>query len=231
MAVAAALAPQYRVIVPDLPGFGESPARKAGAHDPDAQAARLRGLLQGIGAGPHHLGGLSMGGEIAAFYAARYPDDLRSLLLLAAPGVRSPERTEFLRRVLAGENPLRVDDEADLDALLALASVRPPSIPGLMKRAMVREMAPRQEVQERILADVVRAGEGALEPLLPHIRARTLVLWGAEDRLIHPSSVGVFRAAIPRAESEVLPACGHDLPGECSAEVIGRYRRFLAAEP
>lgn len=229
--VAAALAPHYRVIVPDLPGFGESPAREAGLHDPAAQAARLRELIQGIGVGPHHVGGLSMGGEIAAFYAARYADDLRSLLLVAAPGVRSPERTEFLRRVIAGENPLRVDDEGDLDALLAMVSFRPRSIPRLLKRAMVGDMAPRQEVQGRILADIVSAGEAALEPLLPRIRARTLVLWGAEDRLVHPSTAAVYAAAIPRVESEVFPACGHALPGDCPAELIGRYRRFLDAEP
>lgn len=229
--VAAALAPHYRVIVPDLPGFGESPARQAGSHDPAAQAARLRSLLQGIGAGPHHLGGLSMGGEIAAFYAASYPDELRSLLLVAAPGVRSPEQTDFLRRVLAGENPLRVDDEADLDALLAMVSFRPRSIPRLLKRAMVDDMAPRQEVQQRILGDIVRAGEAALEPLLPRIRARTLVLWGAEDRLVDPSTAGVFVAGIPRAESEILPGCGHALPGDCPSEVIGRYQLFLAAQP
>jgi pimeloyl-ACP methyl ester carboxylesterase len=231
LGVAGNLTAGYRVIVPDLPGFGGSPARVGEEHGPAQQAARLRKFLGEVGVESHHLAGLSMGGEIAAFYAAHYPDALRSLLLVAAPGVRAPVRTEFLRRVLAGENPLRVDDEGDLDALLAMASFRAPSLPGILKRGMVRDMAPRQEIQQRILADIVRAGEDALAPLLPRITAPTLVLWGAEDRLIHPSSAAVYEAAIPQAEAAVLPGCGHDLPGDCLDGLIARYLPFLAAHP
>jgi pimeloyl-ACP methyl ester carboxylesterase len=231
LGVAGQLAPRYRVIVPDLPGFGASPARDGDEHGPAQQADRVHRFLAEIGVGSHHLAGLSMGGEIAGFYAARHPEALRSLLLVAAPGVRAPVRTEFIRRVLAGENPLRVDDEQDLDALFALASFRPRSPPGILKRAMVRDLAPRQELHERILADIVRAGEDALGPLLPGIAAPTLLVWGAEDRLVHPSSVAVFEAALPEAESAILPECGHAVPVECRDALLERYLPFLEAHP
>jgi pimeloyl-ACP methyl ester carboxylesterase len=216
-----------RVIAPDLRGFGDSPFRDDARYDPISQARVVHDFLATLGVTQHHLGGLSMGGEIAAAYAAAYPDAVRSLLVIGAPGVRAPQRTEVVERMLAGEPVIVVRSEADLAALVATASARPRAIPGPFARVISRRMAARAEIETRILADIVAAGEGALEPLLPAIRARTLLVWGAEDRMIHPSSLDVFAAAIPGAESVLLPGCGHDVPGDCPDELAARYAAFL----
>jgi abhydrolase domain-containing protein 6 len=228
-ALAGRLADRYRVIAPDVRGFGESPFREDARYDPVSQARSLHDFLAALGVAEHHLGGLSMGGEIAAAYAATYPEAVRSLLVIGAPGVRAPQRTDVVERMLAGEPVIVVRDEDDLAALVAMASAHPRTLPGPFARVIAARMAARAEIETRILADIVAAGEGALEPLLPAIRARTLLVWGADDRMIHPSSLDVFAAAIPGAEGALLPGCGHDVPGDCPDELAARYAAFLAA--
>ena len=229
--VAARLTPTYRVIVPDLPGFGESSFRETERYDAESQATRLRAFLDALGVHEHHLGGNSMGGSISAVYAAIYSKSTLSLLIGAAPGVRSPEKSELERRLAAGENPMLVRDGDDFDALIGLVFFRPPSIPRPLKRAMLSTAIRKQVAHAKIFDDLTEAGEGALEPLLPRIRARTLVVWGERDRVVHPSSVGVFTAAIARSESVVFEACGHALPRECPDLLSQRYRTFLASAP
>src|SRR5690606_34979350 len=63
--VASYLTLDYRVIVPDLLGFGESDKPPHADYSPQAQAARLRMLASALGVGRVHLGGNSMGGQIA----------------------------------------------------------------------------------------------------------------------------------------------------------------------
>lgn len=229
--VAADLTPMFRVIVPDLPGFGESPVREGARYDPKSQAERLRAFLDAIGVRDHHLGGLSMGGQIAVMYAAHSPDRVRSLLISGPPGVRSPETTAFLRRALAGEDPFAVHDERSLEALLKVAFFRPPGIPGAIRKAMIQDAIARRETSRRIFDDIVAAGEGVLEPVLRTIPARTLVVWGAEDRMVHPSAVGVYAAGIAKAATTVFPECGHDTVTECPDLLSERYRAFLNEDP
>lgn len=172
-----------------------------------------------------------MGGLISAVYATSYPEAVRSLLISAAPGVRSPEKSEVARRLEAGGNPLLVGSEADLDELFKLAFFRPPSIPGPIKRAMLQDAIERRATYARIFNDLVQPGEGALEALLPKITARTLIVWGAHDRIVHPSSVNVFTALMPNTEKTIFEECGHALPRECPDLLAQRYLAFLEREP
>jgi abhydrolase domain-containing protein 6 len=228
--VAAQLTPRYRVIVPDLPGFGESPVRDGETYDAERQARRVRALLDALGVRDHHIGGSSMGGLISVVYAGLYPEAVRSLLIAAAPGVRAPEKSDLSWRLEAGGNPLLVGSEADLDQLLELVFFRPPSIPGPIRRAMLHDAIDRRATYARIFKDLAGSGEGALETLLPKITARTLVVWGRHDRLVHPSSVDVFTRLMPDAEKTIFEGCGHALPRECPALLAQRYREFLERE-
>jgi hypothetical protein len=63
--VARHLTPHYHLIVPDVPGFGESAHPPAADYAPPAQVERLRALAKALGVGRLHLGGNSMGGQIA----------------------------------------------------------------------------------------------------------------------------------------------------------------------
>jgi pimeloyl-ACP methyl ester carboxylesterase len=229
--IAAELTPRYRVIAPDLPGFGESPVREDGQYDAESQARRIRALLDTLGVHDHHIAGSSMGGLVAVVYASLYPEAVRSLLISAAPGVRAPEKSEVARRLEAGGNPLLVGSEADLDTLFTLVFFRPPAVPGPLKRAMLRDALERRATYARIFEDLVQLGEGTLEALLPKVTVRTLVAWGAHDQVVHPSSVDVFTALMPDTETAIFAKCGHALPRECPDLLAQRYLAFLDRDP
>src|SRR5690606_29500095 len=80
------LTQDYRVIAVDLPGFGESDL-PPGSYDVGTQAERLANILDALGIRQAHVLGNSMGGHIAALFAARYPDRVHSLALFDNAGI------------------------------------------------------------------------------------------------------------------------------------------------
>jgi abhydrolase domain-containing protein 6 len=225
--VAIKLTPHYRVIAPDIPGFGETAVQAGAKYDAESQVTRLHLFLTAIGVRQHHIGGHSMGGTIATVYAVSYPQFVRSLMIGSAPGVRSPVRSELERAIDAGRNPLLPRSEEDFDALMKLIFFRPPSIPSPLKRVMLHDLIERQSVNARLFDEFSQAGESALEPLLSRIQAPTLVVWGTADRLVDPSAAGVYVSSIDGAESATFEACGHALPRECPEALANRYLTFL----
>lgn len=85
------IGPEYRVIAPDLLGFGESPKPDI-EYTADQHTAVLDATLRDLGVTERFvLVGYSMGGNVAIRYAATHPDRLRRLFLLAAPFYPPPE--------------------------------------------------------------------------------------------------------------------------------------------
>jgi pimeloyl-ACP methyl ester carboxylesterase len=220
--------PKYRVIALDIPGFGESSKLPSESYDVGSQVERIHDFVRALDLSRYDLGGMSMGGTIAAAYAATYPKEVMSLLVAAAPGVESPEKSELTRRLERGENPLLPSSEEGVDALLRLAFFNPPSMPGVIERVLVRQLIESRAFNEKIYADMMRDGPKALEEYLPRIKARTLIIIGDSDRLVHPSSVAVFEKGIALHESAIIENCGHALPRECPEAVAQQYLAFLA---
>jgi pimeloyl-ACP methyl ester carboxylesterase/uncharacterized membrane protein HdeD (DUF308 family) len=82
----------HRIIAPDLLGFGKSPKPLDIEYSLDEHAQVLEATLQDAGVvEPYLLVGYSLGGSIAARYAATYPQRLRRLFLLSAPFYLPPE--------------------------------------------------------------------------------------------------------------------------------------------
>src|SRR5688572_5793193 len=76
----ASLSDRFRVITPDLRGFGRSKSNEP--FTMESLADDVHALLADIGALPAILGGLSMGGYVALAYAKKYPTDLLGLMLI-----------------------------------------------------------------------------------------------------------------------------------------------------
>ena len=85
---------RFRVIAPDLPGFGESPRDPALDYSVAAQCRRLHRFMTELGLSKVHLAGNSLGGFIAAWFALTYPEALHSLMLIDAAGVAGSRKSE-----------------------------------------------------------------------------------------------------------------------------------------
>jgi pimeloyl-ACP methyl ester carboxylesterase len=126
---AAGLTKHYHVVIPDIPGYGESSKRMNAKYDLSSQVGRLHQFARVLGLAPLHIAGNSMGGLFAGAYAARYPGEVISLGLFNAAGVKSPQKSEVMKRAEQGENPLLLKDEADLPRVMGLAFANPPPQP------------------------------------------------------------------------------------------------------
>ena len=79
------LTPHFRMVAPDIPGFGESSQDPSAHYGIVEQVERIDAFVHSLGLGTVHLGGNSMGGAIAGVYAARHPDDREPTLRARRP--------------------------------------------------------------------------------------------------------------------------------------------------
>lgn len=80
----------YRVIIPDLAGHGDTGFESSWDYSAPAQAARIAALIDRLGIRKIHIVGNSMGGFIAAHFALGYPERTHSVALIDPAGVKSP---------------------------------------------------------------------------------------------------------------------------------------------
>lgn len=226
--VARFLTPRYRVIIPDHIGFGESSHPPQADYAPAAQAERLRALAKALGVEHPHLGGSSMGGQIALTYAALHPDEVASLWLLDPAGVWSAPASES-QKIMArtGRNPLMARNEDEFARIPAFAMSDPPFIPRPMLDVIAQERIRNFALEERIFRQL-RAD--SVEARVADLATPALIVWGDEDRTLDVASAGILHRLMPNSQVTIMRGVGH-LPmlerPRASAEVYLRFRSSL----
>jgi pimeloyl-ACP methyl ester carboxylesterase len=215
-----ALARHHDVIALDLPGFGHSD--KGNHHyTPENFARALAGVVEKAAHGRVTLVGHSMGGAIALAYAAAYPDRVSRLVLVDTAGIlHRSVYVEFLART-AVQRALGVDSPW-YGPLTRAIERRAENWPLHDEIALERA-----GVRQRILGgDPTAISAFAMTGTdfgraLRAIRAPTLVIWGAEDRIAPLRTGQALASAIPGARLVVLEGAGH-------APQVGTPERFNA---
>ncbi len=221
------LTPRYHVVVPDLIGFGES------AHPPDAdyspmpQAERLRALAHALGISTLHIGGSSMGGQIALSYAAAHPDEVKSLFLLDSAGAWSAPKSELAGIVQSnGRNPLLVENEDDFAALLPFVMNDPPFIPRPILNVLAQERIKNYALESKIFDQIVA---DSVEERVRGLSTPTLIVWGEKDRTINVGAADVLHKLLPNSQVIIMPNIGHMPAIESPRETAESYLKFRAA--
>ena len=205
---AAQLTKRYHVIAPDLPGWGASTRLQAASYGYPSQIERLHQFLLQLKLGRVHLVGHSMGGFIASAYAARYPDEVITLGLIAPHGMVEPEPSELARSVAQGDNWLIASTIQEFDRLLDNVFSRRPYTPKAVSRYLANH-AIRNSAKSRLIFDEMQSNDPPLMDRLSRIDAPALILWGDQDRVLHVSSAELFRQGIKNSEVLVIPNSGH----------------------
>ena len=228
--VARNLTPHYRVIVPDLVGFGESSHRTDVDYHYAAQAARLHEFTQALGLSRFDLGGNSMGGGIAMGLAAQHPQEVASLWLIDCAGIAAAPPSELAKIIATtGVNPLMITRESDFPAFLHFVMSDPPYIPDAVMDVLARERIANQALEAQVFRQIAT---DSVDDAVRGLATPTLITWGAEDRALSVGTVPVLQALLPNAQAVVMPHVGHapmiERPQQ-SAEDYLRFREQLAA--
>lgn len=221
----------YRLLVPDLPGFGESDAPADDSFEVSRQAERLAALLDLLAPDERvHLAGNSMGGQIAAIVAARYPEKIASLALLDPLGVENEpgiEPSAAMQAYARGRNILLPEDRVEFEEFLDLLFYRRPPAPAFLNDYYAERWLAKRPRLAAVFKDISEQYV-PLTSLLDEIAAPVLVVWGAEDQLLPAAGASLLAAGLKRSELVILPACGHLPMVEQPKQTAAAYRSFLA---
>ena len=216
-AFARRLAAERRVIIPFHPGFGLSADDDRIGSIAD-HVAHYAALFDALGLETFDLAGFSLGGWIAAEYAARADSRARRLVLAAPAGLVVAEHpAPDLSRVAPHDLPGYLTH--DPDVALGYFPKAPDEAFG---RALGREMA----AMGRLLADHPQ-GNPALAAQLGRIAVPTLVIWGENDRIRPAAQAGAWLRHLPSARLVSLAATGHLLFEEQPEAAVAALGGFL----
>lgn len=206
---------RYRLVIPDLPGWGDSQRINGADYGYGAQAERVAQFLREVARQPGRqtvLLGHSMGGAIAALTAARHGADVDRVGLLDAAGVRFNDNV-FGAKVLAGENPFAVSDADSLkrylDTVFYDARAKP-FIPWPADRIYIARRR-RDAAFEQSVLDRIGRGRERFTPgqEAERIHQPALLLWCRQDAVVDSSALDLYAARMPQAIKVLLEGCGH----------------------
>jgi pimeloyl-ACP methyl ester carboxylesterase len=193
------LAARFEVLLPHYPGFGKS-RRPEWMRSVRDIAVVYQALLAQLEVTRPVLLGLGFGGWIAAEMATFAPRDVSHLVLVGAMGVKPPEGDIFDQALVSYIDYARAGfhDQTAFDRVYG----KDPSTDQLEQWDICREMCFRIAWKPYMYSQT-----------LPHlargISAKTLIVWGDQDRIVPPSAGRLYQQAIPGSRLQVVKDCGH----------------------
>lgn len=205
----------WRVVAPDLPGFGQSDW-VPGVETVDAIAPVLWNWLNQLDMRNPVIGGNSMGGRVALSAASLHPDRVRALVLLDAVGVVLED--------VPIQNPLDLPPARFLEGLVRdPAAFRKTTPYRTVEDA--RELGNGRTAFARYLANTPIAPDPLQD--LTRITMPALLIWGRADRIVPLDYGRALAARLPRGELVVVEDCGHLPHLEAPALVNRMMERFF----
>ncbi len=222
--VARFLTPHYRVIIPDHIGFGESSHPQEVDYAPPAQVERLQAFAHALGIDHLHLGGSSMGGQIAMTYAALYPAKVVSLWLLDPGGVWSAPKSELFKIITeTGRSPLMVKNEDEFVQFIKFLWSKPPFIPRPILNVMAQERIRNYDLMKRIGKQII---SDSVEKRVNGLLTPALIVWGDKDRVLNFASAEILNNLMPHSHVIIMPDIGHVPMMEKPQQSAEDYLRF-----
>lgn len=214
-----ALARRFRVIVPDMPGYGRS-TKGIDQDDPFGDlATSVRGLLDELGLDKAHLVGNSYGGAAALRLALDRPDKVDKLVLMGPGGVGTTRGlpTKGLSQLLGyygGDGPSLEKIETFIRSYLVYDGAAVPQeliqqrFEASIDPAVVADPPLQRPSGPKALKTLLRM-DFTRDKRLAKLQAPTLVIWGAADKVNRPSGGQRLLETIPNCDLYVAAHTGH----------------------
>ncbi len=220
------LGKRFSVFALDLPGFGYSEKPLSFDYTPSGYAEFIVSFLDLHNIQKVSLVGNSMGGQIALMICLKYPDRVSGLVLIDSGGY--PRSVEFLpfrllKVPVIGEISMALLNRNIIRTMLRKGIYYNGSLVSdeivdvynsVYDTANARKMPPR--IMRRIMKD-----EANIASRLSEIRCQTLIIWGANDKVISPSRAEQFHHDIKQAALLMVPEAGH-MPHVEQPEIVDK---------
>ena len=221
----AALSTSYRVVAPDLRGFGESDASD-GAATMNRLAQDVALLLDHLGITRATIGGLSMGGYVALAFYKQFPSRVRALILA---DTRAQADTEEAKQTRAQHA-----EKALAEGMAGIADIMLPKLltpetvskrPEIVKR--VRDMMLKTKPQGAASALLGMAEREDLSEFISSIRVPTMIVVGREDAITPAADSEKMQSKIASSRLVVIENAGHVSNLEQTEQFNFALLRFL----
>ncbi len=230
------LVKDYQILLFDLPGHGRSSKSFYSNYYVDSVISIIMKLLDTLHIKKFYLLGHSMGGQISAVMAAKYPKKVEKLILMGAVGTK-----EFFDS-FAG---LLLDIARYSKVVYPIALFLPKSIllymfsHALYKKDKVNweflnEVYTYQfgSIKQRLISARITQDMFTFYPIdsiLYQIECPVLLLWGNKDLASSLKIGNSFKRAIKHSRLVIIHDAGHMMHQECLEEVLKEIRNFLEA--
>ncbi len=209
----------FKVIVPDLPGFGESSVPEKAWTVVDYKNFIIR-FTEKIGLNQFFLLGHSFGGRISIKFAQKYPEKIKSLILCNSSGIKLEldQKTKMIYSLTRLGNTLF--------SKRLLSKFRK-----LAKKVFYfflrhKDYVKANKIMRKTLKLVI--SEDIL-PALSQIKTRTLIIWGEKDDIVPLKAAYIFKEKIPDSELKIFPNVKHSphkqIPEKLAETIIDFVKR------
>lgn len=217
-----ALEAEFALYAVDLPGFGWTapPPSAWGSSD---YAAHIDRFMDVVGLSSANVLGHSFGGRVAIALAARFPERVRKLVLVASAGIRPRRTARYYLKAAAA----KLAGRGFSAAIWGRLGER-------MRAAAIARAGSRDYLRAgRMRPTLVKLVNEDLRPCLARIGAPTLIVWGNHDREISETSMRIVAQGIRSARLEILDGAGHvpfaDMPERFTQLVRAFLREGVVA--
>ena len=189
------LAPSFRVVAVDLPGFGQSPAPN-GVWGTADYAHYVTDLLTFLDVGRAHYIGHSFGAKTSLYIAASHAERVDKLVLIGSSGLTSPPTMKVRAKRVVSK------------VARAVGRLGPPG--DKLREAVYRRIASQDYKDAGALRPImVKVVNEDLTYLLPRIKASTLLVWGTDDDAVPVAHARKMESLIPDAGLVLFEGAGH----------------------
>lgn len=231
LSLAKDLGADFHLVIPDLPGWGESSRLPGANYDIEAQAQRLDGFIQALDLQQVTLVGHSMGGAIVGVQAAERSQRVARLALIGSLGLSFVEN-DFIRELNQGINPFIYHDRAGVERTARLVYLDPPPMSDEQVAQAIAGNQAQREFIETTLAQIRPLSQWqALDSRLHKLGLPVLGVGCREDKVIDISALQTLANGLqdnPAGPGVVLEGCNHlpmlERPSE-TAQLLKTFAR------
>lgn len=226
------LAGRYQVIAFDNRGAGGS-SRPAGPYRVTTLAADSIGLLDALHLGRAHVLGHSLGGFVAQELALAQPQRILKLILAGThhggPGAIpvTPQAAAVLTN-RSGDPATLIGNGIEIATAPGFLRRQPALARSILRYRLTQPVPPAQFAAQVMAGmDMGALSRAQVARRLRALAMPTLLLAGAQDRVVPPGNAALMAARLPQAQVRLLRGCGHLFPLEKPRATAAAIRNFL----